>query len=602
MSLLGLRTLSDDWGSLNRIAEVRRRCGWTLPLAALLGLIASIFEGAAIGLLIPLLDELVGSTSRAGSTSRVFAPVMAFVRSVSPDRQIVAITGIIFGLVVVKAVVQIGAAILSAWVESSVGALVRERLVDRLLAVDYLFLLRADSARVSKVVSTDTWRLSDAIGLTFSMAAQIMTVLAFAALLMVIQWQLFAVVGLGMVAIRSIELLGSRRVQRLSRAVSSAHSALGERVDLIVGAARPIRLFGQQQRERERAVDASERFRRAIFSMHCMTERMVPTLEVLQTALFILIVLAAGLLAVPLATAGAFLVLLYRIQLPLLNIGRYRLDLAALRGSTDEIADLLEQAPAPSALPAGRIAAPDHGDIRFEGVSFCYQGKEESPALDGIDLTIRAGMATAIVGRSGSGKSTLINLLCGLIQPRAGRILVGGVDLRDIDPITWRRKLTVAGQDIDLIDETIAANIAYAVPGADSAQIEAAARAVDAHDFIMGLPLGYATPVGARGLALSGGQRQKIGLARALLRRPEILILDEATNSMDGISAEIVQSLIVDRNWFHTVIVISHSASAITACDEGVVLEYSKLVDAGPMHVLHAFMRQASDQAGGAPS
>jgi len=229
------------------------------------------------------------------------------------------------------------------------------------------------------------------------------------------------------------------------------------------------------------------------------------------------------------------------------------------------------------------------GPIIFDRVSFSYDASgAKAPAVHELSFKLRKGRATALIGRSGSGKTTVVNLLCRLIEPQAGQILVDGTLLSELDPTSWRARLGIAGQDIDLIDGTVKENIEYGTPGAGLTEITEAANLADIHDFISGLPDGYNTRVGARGVGLSGGQRQRVGLARAFLRRPEILILDEATNAIDGLSEAAILSLLRKSGWNTTTVVVSHHASTLAYCDDGVVIQDGVLLEAGPLGELNA--------------
>jgi subfamily B ATP-binding cassette protein MsbA len=198
-----------------------------------------------------------------------------------------------------------------------------------------------------------------------------------------------------------------------------------------------------------------------------------------------------------------------------------------------------------------------------------------------VSLEIRRGEITAIVGPSGAGKSTLINLLFRLYDPVRGTILVDDVPLSELELAGWRTRLAMAGQDAELLTGTVFENIAYGNPSADRAAIAAAAKQADAHGFIERLPCGYETRVGERGLRLSGGQRQRIGLARALVRKPDILVLDEATNSMDSISERVVQDVLKRLRGSVTIIVIAHRLSTVDAADQVIVLHEGQVVEWG---------------------
>jgi subfamily B ATP-binding cassette protein MsbA len=190
------------------------------------------------------------------------------------------------------------------------------------------------------------------------------------------------------------------------------------------------------------------------------------------------------------------------------------------------------------------------------------------------------------VGASGAGKTTLLHLLCGFYAPDSGAIRIDGVALADVDPAAWRRRIGYVGQDVFLFNASVRENIAYGRRDASAGEIEAAARAANAHEFIAELPDGYETVVGDRGMRLSGGQRQRIALARAFVRRPELLLLDEATNALDGVSERLVQQSIQAARGRCTVVIVAHRLDTILDADHVVVLERGRVVEHGPVAAL----------------
>jgi subfamily B ATP-binding cassette protein MsbA len=313
---------------------------------------------------------------------------------------------------------------------------------------------------------------------------------------------------------------------------------------------------------------------------------MLPLMEVLYVPLFVGALGVAWYVEAGVPTLVAFLLLLYRLQPHIKGVDQDRVRLAGLASSVADVAAVMADAGGP-APTGGRPFAGLERDIAFEGVSFRYAQSSRS-ALDGVTARIRRGEVTALVGASGSGKSTMINLLYRFYDPEAGRILVDGVPLTDLDLAAWRGRLALAGQDAELFAGSIHDNIAYGRPQASRAEVEEAARLADAEAFIAALPEGYDTPIGSRGMKLSGGQRQRIGLARALLRRPDVLVLDEATNALDGISEQSIQEVLGLLAGATTIIIIAHRLSTIRHADHVIVLEGGRLAEDGPPPTLVA--------------
>jgi subfamily B ATP-binding cassette protein MsbA len=212
---------------------------------------------------------------------------------------------------------------------------------------------------------------------------------------------------------------------------------------------------------------------------------------------------------------------------------------------------------------------------------FAYDDASPRPILRHLTLTVSAGQMVAIVGRSGAGKTTLVNLLPRFYDVTSGAIRIDGVDIRDVTIASLRAQIGIVTQETVLFDDTVARNIAYGVPGASQAEIEAAARAANAHDFILALPDQYETSIGERGQRLSGGQRQRIAIARAILKNSPILILDEATSALDSESELLVQEALANLMMNRTSFVIAHRLSTIRRADAIVVMERGRVVEIG---------------------
>jgi len=230
----------------------------------------------------------------------------------------------------------------------------------------------------------------------------------------------------------------------------------------------------------------------------------------------------------------------------------------------------------PAALPV-----PAQGSVRFDGVSFRYPLRPEASALDDITLDVAPGETVALVGPSGAGKSTVFQLLLRFYDPQSGSIAVDGVDLTKADPEDVRRRIAFVPQDTVVFGTSVRENIAYGRPDATAADIEAAAKAAHAHEFIVQMPDGYDTELGERGVTLSGGQRQRLAIARALLRDAPILLLDEATSALDSESEALVQSALDHLMAGRTVLVIAHRLATVTRADRIVVMDGGRIVAQG---------------------
>src|ERR1700722_4559261 len=572
------------------LLDVAARFAWAVPVVAALSLLSSALESLSITLLV----RFLGSLSGHSTTPRFLSP-LSFIFEWSASKgalpRILVPAGLIVLLIIVKSCVQSSNAVLTAWVDSTFGGELRKALARRLLSLGYAFTLSQDPSRLVNIVANDVWRATEVVRLLFSIVSAWAAVAIFSVVLLSISVKLFVFVGVGVALIRGIQVMFASRMRRLGQSVSQANELLAERMLLVVLSMRLINMFGQEESEHRRFAQASDAVNKAMYSVQKTSAQVGPIMEVLQAALFVIVLLTAYFINMALSTIAAFLILLYRMQPQLVVIGQSRLTLASLKASVTEVEWLLgpEGKPAPQrgALEPDVAAQP----IVFDNVSYVYPGKDrKDAALRRLSFRLEPRRVTALIGPSGAGKSTIVNLLCRLTEPDEGAVRCGDLDLREIDPAHWRSQISLAGQDIDLVDGTIADNIRYGIPTATFEQIREAARMADADAFINALPGGYEARAGLRGLNLSGGERQRIGLARALLRKPAILILDEATNAVDGMSESTIMRVLHDRSLFQTVLVISHRRSTLGACENGIVIIDGRIQESGRLEEL-AFYR-----------
>ena len=298
------------------------------------------------------------------------------------------------------------------------------------------------------------------------------------------------------------------------------------------------------------------------------------------------ILVLATRLSIPTAAILTCIILLYRVQLPFRELQNAFFSLAEKEASLRSVAELLQQAGKGNPAPGWRSFATLSDGIEFRAVRFGYAGQSHE-ALRGASFRIPAGRTTALIGASGAGKTTIVNLLLRLDQPHAGRILVDGIPLEEIRRDQWLQRLAAAGQDIELIDSTVDANIRIAKADADAKSVHEVAILAGLSAVIDGFPDGLQHWIGPHGANLSGGQRQRLGLARAILRNPDLLILDEATSALDDSLAKDVQRNLGQRFKGKTVLIITHRRNVALAADHVVCLEDGRVTAEGaPRDVL----------------
>jgi len=247
--------------------------------------------------------------------------------------------------------------------------------------------------------------------------------------------------------------------------------------------------------------------------------------------------------------------------------------------SGNRMFEILDREPSMQSPPGAPPLPDGRGQVSLQRVTLRYDGSE--PSLTGVDLEVEPGRTVALVGPTASGKTSLVGLLARLYDPSEGRVVIDGADIRDVDLSSLRREIAFVADDSFLFSDTVAANIAYARPDATLEQIERAAKRAQAHGFIAALPEGYDTIVGERGLTLSGGQRQRVAIARALLAEPRILILDDATSSVDARTEALIKAGLREAMKDRTTFIVAHRLSTISLADEIVVMDRGRIVDRG---------------------
>jgi ATP-binding cassette, subfamily B, bacterial len=400
---------------------------------------------------------------------------------------------------------------------------------------------------------------------------------------------------LGVVAFAPIPLIvwaSVRYQQRLEPRYTEVRQAAGDLGALLannVSGIATIRSFTAEERESERVATASTAYREANRRAIKLSSAFIPLIRMAILAAFTVTLLVGGRAALDGSLAvGTFSVLVYmtqRLLWPLTRLGETFDLYQRAMASTRRILDLLAVDPTIVGGPGG-LPSPLRGEVRFAGVRFRYGAGR--PVLDGFDLSVPPGETHAIVGSTGAGKSTVVKLLLRFYDPQDGRITLDDVPVDDVSLVALRREIGYVGQDVFLFQGTVRENLAYGRPDATDADLERAARLAEAHDFIVELPDGYDTVVGERGQKLSGGQRQRLSIARAILKDPPVLVLDEATSAVDNETEAAIQRSLELVGRGRTVIVIAHRLSTVRHADRIHVLEEGRIVEAGTHDALVA--------------
>ena len=575
-----------DFGVVHRLLPLLQGYKWLLPVIVVLGLLASVMEGASLSLLVPLLDVLAGRAGSVAGNSSLVLHLQNLVDIVPATLRVLAVVSAIFVAICFKNLISYANVAAFSFVDSRVSHDLRVRLFARILSVPYARIEDFSAGNLMNLLETETWRTSQALKVLFSTITSACTAAIFVPLLFLLSWRLAILALLSLAILPSAVSFVTREVRALGKRVVSANADLATRMWSSLNGLRVIHLFGQEKFELKSFEDASRVARDTSLRLSLIFARNGPAAEILTMAVIAGLALLVEAHLVGIATLSAFVLILYRLQPRVRDLVSSRVSLAGFEGSVVAVTSFLESS---DSVPdrSGQSCPDSWRTIRFEDVTFRYN-EQEAPALDNVSFEIRRGSTVAVVGSSGAGKSTLIDLLLGFRDPQKGRIMVDGTTIDDLDRAGWRSKFAVVNQDPYVFDETVRFNIHYGKPGVDQQELVEAAKLACADSFISALPDGYDTLVGERGVRLSGGQRQRLVLARTLLRKLEILVLDEATNALDSVTEQAFQQALEHFTKDHTVIIVAHRLSTIQQADHILVLHQGRLVEQGDFSSLLA--------------
>jgi subfamily B ATP-binding cassette protein MsbA len=481
---------------------------------------------------------------------------------------------------------------LSATGERAVAAIRRE-LFEKLLEMPPGFFADRRTGELTSRLTADVGLLQGVLSHQIAeFSRQVLALVGGVVLLTLMQPRLtFTALAVVPIVVGSAVIFG-RRLRRMTTGVQDKVAEATAVAEEAISQIRTVQSFTQEPMERRRYAD---RIRESVRSALLRAQVRGVFFGVLTFTTFggiVFVLWQGGVLVLEgKLTAGALVsFLLYTITIAA-AIGALASFFSAYQeavGAAERVFELLE---VPSAItdPASPMALPKpvRGDVAFERVSFRYRDAADAPwTLREIDLTVARGEVVALVGPSGAGKTTLVSLLPRFWDVAEGRIRLDGVDVRDLRLTDLRGAVGLVPQEPALFSGTVAENIAYGRPGATQGEIEAAAKAAHAHEFVVRLPEGYAAVVGERGVKLSGGQRQRIAIARALLKDPAVLILDEATSNLDNESERLIEDAMEKLLAGRTTLIIAHRLSTVRRADRLIVLDHGRIVEEGT----HAFL------------
>jgi subfamily B ATP-binding cassette protein MsbA len=560
-----------------------------VALTVVLSFGAATFEGFSIGMLIPFLQTFADGTADSFQTGIQWV-----------DNYILGV-----GDSELNRMYRIcGAILLATWLRlgfgyySSIFGIIsrvrivedlRMRVVDRLQSVSLAFFTKARGGELINSITHEIGRTVSAIGVIMNAVQRGSLLLIYLTLMFWISWEmsLFVLVIFGVLSYALKRIVAAVRAhgQDITHWSGRFTSAISEFIDGV----RTIIAYNRQSHERERLYTTANQFAEATIQSGKRSSLLKPLSQaVMSTVLVGLIVFAMQILVLPgrldISYLLAFLFALFRMTPVIHQLNGMRGEWATNRAGIANVAALLRPDGKPMLENGSLRPGPLQEGIDLENVWFAYD--TDAPVLKDINLHVERGKMTALVGASGAGKSTLVDLIPRFYDPMKGCISYDGVDLRDLDVHALRDRIAIVSQSTHVFNDSARANIAYGDLDATFEDVHEAARLANALEFIEDLEDGFDTILGDKGVRLSGGQRQRLSIARALLKNPEILILDEATSDLDSISEKTVQDSLERLMSGRTVIAIAHRLSTIENADWVAVLEEGQIVEQGPYEAL----------------
>tara|TARA_Y100000590_G_scaffold131238_1_gene149930 strand:- start:4702 stop:6468 length:1767 start_codon:yes stop_codon:yes gene_type:complete len=541
-------------------------------------------EGISIGFLIPLLEAIDNQTDQQSSSKVTFylSNIFDFL-NIPFELWTILVAGLL--IYSLSILLKYFSETQMIKVSSIIGADIRTKIFNNLLKIDLNFLHDKKTGDLVNTITTETNRFQSVFLHSIRLISQFIACTIYLILALFLAWQLVIVAMVLMGIIFLLIRYEFQRADQLGDELSDANRNVNVNSIEHLNGIRVIKAYGWE-------IMSLKEFTANVYSLFQVTYNASKSRERLNglfqlgmiSALMLSIYLAITFSSINLSVLLTFVFILYRFYPKVGGINKaYHQLLFSLPGAT-EVLTLIDQTNTPKIVSGPERFIQLKQDICFENVNFNYV--DSQPILKGIEFKIQCGKTTAIIGSSGQGKTTIVNLLMRFYDPSNGLIKVDQTDLKKLNTNDWRSVISLVNQDIFLFNDTIRNNIAIGKPTVKDSEIEEAIQIAYVEEFVNDLPDGSNTIIGERGIRLSGGQRQRIALARAIVRKPQILILDEATSELDNLSEKLIRKAVNQLGSEMTIIIVAHRLSTISDADQIILLEDGKVLESGNHHEL----------------
>jgi len=493
-------------------------------------------------------------------------------------------------IAIVKGLASYGESIFMEYSSERIISDVRYRLFSHLMKADLNFFHKNSSGKLISRFTYDVGLLRASVSTALTGIAKDTMTLIFLVALMFYQDWFLAIIAFFVfpAAVLPIIYIG-RRIRKISTSTQTEIGSFASLLSQIFQSARYVKAYTMQKYEKKRAKKIVEDLFNLIYKSVRIRSRTRPILESLGGIAIALVIFYGGTKVISGATTPgtffSFITALLMAYQPLKRLANFNVNIQDGLAAAVRIFQLLDQKPEITDSPNAKEYVLKKGEIEFKKVRFSY-GSKNSHALNNINLKIRGGKTIALVGKTGAGKSTILNLIPRFYDTISGQIIIDKKNIKDYKINSLRKKIALVSQEVTLFDDTIRSNIAYGNPNCTEKQLYEAAKKADAHEFITAFKNGYKSLVGEQGIQLSGGQRQKIAIARAILKDAPILLLDEATSSLDSGSEKDIQTSLKKLMKNKTTLVIAHRLSTILDADLIYVIDNGKVIEYGNHNAL----------------